>query len=157
MIVLVWLHLLAAIIWIGGMVFLSAVLGPVLKREPFAGQRSALIRAVGQRLRFLVWVSILILLTTGIMLLSMRVPSLVGTVGWPAVARLKIVLVLVVILLTALHDFWLGPVIGRVKSQPPATLTRMEQAWISLAPWFPRVGLLLAIGIVFLGVALARS
>ena len=53
MVLLVWLHVLAAVSWIGGTIFLSVVLMPVLKREPFASQRSLLFRTVepfGQKL-----------------------------------------------------------------------------------------------------------
>ena len=67
--VLAWLHLLAAVAWIGGTVFLSLVLVPILKCEPFASQRGALIRAAALRFRLVVWVAIGALLTTGPLLM----------------------------------------------------------------------------------------
>jgi uncharacterized membrane protein len=157
MILVVWLHLLAAIVWIGGMVFLSVILAPPLTRPPLAANRSLLFQVVGQRFRLLVWMAAFALVATGLWLLSRRVPSLLVPETWPRLAQVKVCLVLLLIGLTALHDFWLGPLVVRLRSQAPATLTRAEQAWISLAPWVPRVGLLLAIGILLAGVALARS
>ncbi|MEP6935104.1 MAG: hypothetical protein ABI988_14400 [Nitrospirota bacterium] len=49
MVLLVWLHLLAAISWIGGMIFLSVMLVPVLKREPFVSQKALLFRTIAWR------------------------------------------------------------------------------------------------------------
>ena len=49
MVLLVWLHLLAAISWIGGMIFLSVILVPVLKREPFVSQKALLFRTIAWR------------------------------------------------------------------------------------------------------------
>lgn len=43
MVLLVWLHLLAAVSWIGGTIFLSVVLVPVFRREPFSSQNATLI------------------------------------------------------------------------------------------------------------------
>jgi len=100
---------------------------------------------------------VFVLVATGLLLLSRRVPSLLVPEGWPRAAQIKVCLVLGLIALTALHDFWLGPLVGRLKSQTPAMLTRAEQAWIGLAAWLPRLSLLVAVAIVFLGVALSRS
>ncbi len=157
MILVVWLHLFAAIVWIGGMVFLSVVLVPALRGDSLASSRGVVFQRVGQRFRLLVWIAVFVLVATGLLLLSRRVPSLLVPEGWPRAAQIKVCLVLGLIALTALHDFWLGPLVGRLKSQTPAMLTRAEQAWIGLAAWLPRLSLLVAVAIVFLGVALSRS
>jgi uncharacterized membrane protein len=159
MMLVVWLHLLAAMVWIGGIVFLSVILVPPLNRQPLAAHRSLLFQIVGQRFRLLVWMAVFVLVATGLWLLNRRVPSLLVPESWPRLAQVKVCLVLLLIGLTALHDFWVGPLVGRLKSssQSPTALTRTERTLAGLAPWFPRLSLLLAFGIVFLGVALARS
>ena len=97
---LVWLHLLAAVAWIGGMVFLSLVLVPILRHEPFALQRGALIRAVALRFRLVVWVAIGVLLTTGPLLLLSRGLSFGDPGGRPAVLAVKLILIAILLALT---------------------------------------------------------
>ena len=58
---LMWLHLLAAVAWIGGMLFLSVVLVPVLRRERFASQKALLFRTTARRFRVVVWGAITVL------------------------------------------------------------------------------------------------
>ena len=71
-VLLVWLHVLAAVNWIGGTIFLSLVLLPVLKREPFASQKALLFRTIARRFRAVVWGAIAVLLFTGPLLLHQR-------------------------------------------------------------------------------------
>ena len=85
MALLVWLHLLAAIAWIGGMMFLSVVLVPVLKREPFASQKAVLFRTTARRFRSVVWGAITVLLVTGPFLLHQRGIQILGPPGWPKI------------------------------------------------------------------------
>ena len=40
----VWLHIMAAIVWVGGTIFLVVVLVPAIRRPEFGGIASALIR-----------------------------------------------------------------------------------------------------------------
>jgi len=83
MVLLVWLHLLAAIAWIGGMLFLSVVLVPVLRCEPFASQKAVLFRAIARRFRSVVWSAITILLFTGPLLLHQRGIPITDPSAWP--------------------------------------------------------------------------
>ncbi len=90
---LVWVHLLAAVAWIGGMLFLSLVIVPALKHEPLASHRGILLRAIALRFRTVVWTSVAVLLSTGPVLLSWRGDSLVAPGGWPLALQLKLVMV----------------------------------------------------------------
>src|SRR5690606_5444581 len=65
------LHILAAIVWIGGMGFLGAVLIPVLRRSRTAGgQYTELIHRTGTRFRNVGWACLVVLLATGVVNLS---------------------------------------------------------------------------------------
>ncbi len=63
------LHLLGAVVWIGGMLFLGLVLTPTLRARPPA-ERAALLSAVGQRFAKIGWAALGILLVTGPVLLE---------------------------------------------------------------------------------------
>lgn len=156
MIVLVWLHLLAAVTWVGGSLFLSLALVPVLKAAAFAAQRGALIKTVAGRFRKMVWVSIALVIVTGIPLLSRRVDSLWAPSGWPLVLTAKLLLVVLLIGMTALHDFWIGPKVGRWMRTPQESRTQGETRMIRLAPWIARLGLGLALAVLLLAAALVR-
>ena len=60
-----WIHLMAAVVGLGGMGFLLLILIPSLKVLS-AEQREALSRAVGERFRWASWSAILLLLLSGI-------------------------------------------------------------------------------------------
>jgi len=153
---LVWVHLLAAVVWIGGMVFLSLVLVPILKHEPFAAQRGALIRTVGLRFRFVVWVAICVLLATGPLLALGRSLPLADPAAWPSVFAIKLSLVAFLLALTVAHDFWLGPRLSLILRKPDASRTDHERRLVAWASWLPRLSLLIALAVLASAVALAR-
>lgn len=103
MVLLVWVHLLAAISWIGGTIFLSVVLVPVLKSEPFASQRALLFRTIARRFRVVVWGGIAVLLFTGPLLLHQRGIPITDPSAWPVVLAAKLELVTILLLLTLTH------------------------------------------------------
>ena len=117
-VLLVWLHLLAAISWIGGTIFLSFVLVSVLKREPFASQRALLFRSTARRFRAVVWGAIAVLLFTGPLLLHQREISIADPSGWLMVLAVKLELVAILLLLTLTHDLIIGPRVGRIVQLP---------------------------------------
>src|SRR2546426_6219415 len=61
-----WLHILAAVIWIGGMLFLSLVAVPVLRQVDSPLLRADLFRKMAWRFRRLVWICLAVLILTGI-------------------------------------------------------------------------------------------
>ena len=154
---LVWVHLLAAVVWVGGMVFLSLVLVPVLKQDPFASQRGALIRAAAMRFRFVVWVAIAVLLMTGPLLALHRGILLADPAGWPSIFSVKLSLVILLLALTAAHDFWLGPRLSEILRKPDASRLNDERRLVAWASWLPRLSLLVALAVLAFAVALART
>jgi copper resistance protein D len=132
MALLVWFHLLAAIGWIGGMLFLSVVLVPVLKREPFVSQRAVLIRTTALRFRAVVWSAITVLLITGPLLLHERGIPIMDPSGWPRVLATKLGLVTILLFLTLVHDFILGPRVWQIEDL------------VLWSPWIIRFSLILA-------------
>jgi uncharacterized membrane protein len=156
-ILLTWVHLLAAMVWIGGMLFLTLVLAPVMREEPFVAQRRALFRTVALRFRTMVWTAIGLLVATGPVLMSQRVASLGEPSSWPFMLKLKLLLVVAMIGFTMLHDLWLGPLVSRVKRTASEGLDPSRNLLIRITPWIARLALLLGLAVLLTAVALVRT
>jgi copper resistance protein D len=136
-----WLHLVAAITWIGGMLFVSLVLVPALRREDPA-LRARLFKVTGVRFRVIGWIALGLLVATGLGNLwvhpyFLRLPGFHWKLGFVALA----------LILAAVHDFVLGPRAGRPGANPAARVG---------ASWIARVNVLVVLVIVLLGLALLR-
>jgi putative copper resistance protein D len=113
----VGLHLLTAIFWIGGLLFLALAVVPVVRRPAFRALSPALLEAIGLRFRSLDWIAMGVLVLTGLINLLARgvTPALLmdpafwGGAFGRALAG-KLLTVALVIGLNALHA---GPVPGR--------------------------------------------
>ena len=119
--VTVTVHLLATLFWLGGMFFLAIVGAPALRGlDP--SLRSRLFKEIGVRFRRSGWVAITLLLITGVMNLNFRGllgPALHGggdfwLSGMGRILAWKLGLVTLMVSLAAIHDFWLGPLSGRL-------------------------------------------
>ncbi|HHL39140.1 MAG TPA: DUF4149 domain-containing protein [Deltaproteobacteria bacterium] len=144
-----FLHIMAALFWVGGMLFLTIVVAPFLLRMEDARERSAVYQEVGSRYRFWGWIAIATLLVTGpLNLYFLGVsPSLIfdasfHTTTYGKVLMAKLTFVSIIVVSSLLHDFWLGP---RARSSP---------RFSTLARIFGRSNLALAIVIVILAVLL---
>lgn len=156
-----YLHLLAAMVWIGGMLFLALVLVPVargLQDPPGVGMR--LLGQAARRFRFPAWGALLALVATGIWLLVERgigVTYLLSEQGSSAgTLRVKLALVVAVIALSALHDFGIGPRVARMMEaggRPSASALRQRR----LLTWLARVNVALVLVIAALGVVIVRG
>ena len=154
---LVVLHILAAVTWIGGMIFLSLVLAPLVRGRKAAPEFMALFRSAALRFRPVVWVAIMVLLVTGPMLLSLRGIQITSPTLWTGIVTVKLMLVALLLLLTLLHDLVFGPRVSRVSAIPNAQRTAGEQVVFKTARWLPRLSLLIGLAVVIAATMLARS
>ena len=157
MFALVWMHLLAAVVWIGGMVFLSVVLVPVLKRDGQFAQHAALFRTVAYRFRSVVWGTMGLLVGTGLMLAAGRSIPLTEPWHWPTIFSAKIGMVTVLLTLTLLHDLVVGPRVRQTLGKAVSDRTTRERLLLRYSVLLPRMSLLVALLVLLLAVVLART
>ncbi len=161
--VIVFLHILSAVVWVGGLLTLALVVVPVARGLP-AAERGALLDAVGRRFRMVGWVCLLLLPGTGVVLAGFRgvTPALLLSGQWLAsqfgqLLLAKLVLVAVMVGLSLVHDLVLGPASARLpargKGRANAEVTRLRRQ----AAWTARASAVLAILVVGLAVALVRG
>lgn len=157
----VWLHVLAATIWIGGMLFLVLVVVPWLRR---GGRTDAahFLRETGERFRNVGWTCFAVLLFTGIFNLWMRGVRLsdFGRAEWLSSSFGKTVLVKLaafcgVLLVSAVHDFIVGPrATAAIAADPRSPHARLQRKRASM---LGRLNVVLALVILGAGVVLVRG
>jgi putative copper resistance protein D len=156
------LHILAACIWIGGMVFLAAAVLPVLRRPPYHAVAVPLIHAVALQFRWIAWATLGLLVATGVANLRFR------GYGWEQVANgalwhssfghilgIKLVLVALIVAISAWHDLVAGPQFTQAALDDPGS--RRTRSLRRIAAWVGRLMLLLSVAAVALGVMLVRG
>ena len=158
----IFIHTLSAIVWAGGVIFLAVVMVPLsrqLQDPPGIGIR--ILQSTARRFRLVAWVSLLILIVSGIWVLEERGISFpdVFTRDGPFfdALRIKVVLVIVVIVLSVLHDFILGPRLARkleATNLSIETATAVQRQRVAVS-WLARLNLLLALAIVAFGTILS--
>lgn len=156
----VTLHVLAAMLWLGGMFSLAIVGAPVLREVEPAALRAALFTRIGRRLRAVGWGAIAVLVATGIGNLAFagafRDGRILRAELWASpyghALALKLTAVGVMIVVSGVHDFWLGPLAGRLTPGSPRALKVRSRA-----AWLARINALIGIIVVFAAVRLARG
>jgi copper resistance protein D len=137
--VVVWLHVVAAATWVGGLVYASHLVVPAVSR----GARDALALLTGGRA--VTWAAWAVLVVTG--LENLRRVSFVTP--WLAA---KLVAVIALLALAAHRDFALVPRAVRAVqdgTEPAAALSGVRA--------LDRVLLVVALGVLFLAVGVARG
>ena len=151
-----WLHVLASVIWIGGMLFLSLVAVPVLRQVDSPLLRADLFRKMAQRFRRLVWICIVVLILTGIVNVAYYGNTSTGS-PYLKVLVIKLGLVGVLVALGVAHDFIIGPRAARAQSRDGLPPNGTDLLMVQLTPWVGRLNLLLGVIILVLAAALTRS
>lgn len=114
-----WLHVFAAILWLGGKLFTSLVLNPVLRANISPEQRAEIAAALGARLKYLNWGSLAALIITGVVNALPRVPALdaLFSTKYGALLLGKTFIVAAMVSLSAMHTFLLIPRLKFMKSE----------------------------------------
>ena len=144
----VWLHLLGVVTWIGGLMYQAHVLAPAARRDgavPLVG----LLR----RARRVTWVAIALVVLTGLYNVTLLGPlDRVLQSGAALLLALKFILVLAAVAVAGQRDFAQVPRLARavaVGDDPRPALSAIA--------WMDRLVLLLAVVIIYLGLAVSRA
>jgi len=144
----VWLHLLGVVTWIGGLMYQAHVLAPAARRDgavPLVG----LLR----RARRVTWVAIALVVLTGLYNVTLLGPlDRVLQSGAALLLALKFILVLAAVAVAGQRDFAQVPRLARavaVGDDPRPVLSAIA--------WMDRLVLLLAVVIIYLGLAVSRA
>ena len=157
---LVFLHLIAAVTWLGGMLFLVMVMVPLARRD--AGVGFGVLRCAAEKFVPIAWAAKFVVAGSGAYLAwqywNVRPETFfAGDTHFLSFLQMKTGLFVIVVVLSLLHDFWLGP----------RMMDRLEAARSSGAPlptgpgrlfvqWAARVNLLLVLAVVALAVWMTR-
>jgi uncharacterized membrane protein len=152
---------LAALLWLGGMFFLGLVGAPVLRAVEPPALRQQLFHQLGLRFRSVGWSAIAVLVVTGVLLLRAR-----GLLRWSGVfgsaafwgtslgvaLAAKLAAVTVMVVVSLVHDFLLGPAAGRATPDSAQAIRLRRQAAL-----LARVNALVGLLLVAAAVRLARG
>jgi putative copper export protein len=151
-IISVFLHIVFATFWIGGMLFLPLVLLPAVKHD---SDRISLLYKTGIKFRFYGWIALIGLLTTGIYNMHAKGMSFTTEFlmknDYGKLLGLKLSAFVLMIAIAGIHDFYVGnKAIEQMKKNDAGKLKY-------IARWSGRINLMLALLIAFLGIALSRG
>jgi len=155
---------LSAIIWLGGMLFIAIVMVPTLRKFEPQEYRNKILSSSGLRFRTVSWIAISVLLATGVLNAFNRGVTL-HTISSGAlflsnfgkILTLKVVLVLLMLVLSAIHDFFLGPKLTQLISSAESipNLQSALKKYRKYVSWFARVNVSLGIIVVACAVMLS--
>jgi len=146
--VALWLHVLGAVVWIGGVMYQAHVLGPAARR----GEARAFADAA-RRARPATWTAITLVVLTGFYNVT-RLGPLEGVMASGAGLLLagKFFLVILAVALASQRDF---AQVSRL-SRAIASAEDPDGALRAIA-WLDRIVLLLGVVVLYLGLAVSRA
>ena len=158
----VYLHILSAIIWIGGMLFIVMILAPLIRSQDFRVHATRLLHVTGKKFKRISWWCFAVLIVTGYLNAGARwgfsnlfTKDFWGTAYPGAVLMHKLMTFVLVLCLSYMHDFIIGPkavTAMRNAADAPETL-RLRK----MASWMGRANLLFALLILWAALRLVRG
>lgn len=158
----VFIHILAAIFWIGGMLFTAAVLVPASRHKLLKNKKGEFFTLIGKKFSRISWVLFIVLIITGITNLLARgytFTSLTTPAFWNSYLGSKLFIKLhlfaTVLIISGIHDFYAGPKAAQLMDEQPesAKTKRMRK----LSSWLGRLNLVLGLGILYYALRLLRG
>jgi uncharacterized membrane protein len=151
-VIVLWLHITAAVTWLGGKIFTSFVLNPVLRLQVPRDTRLKLLEELGWRFRYMSWGSLFVLAATGAVLLEQRIT---GSPEWlhsefGGVLVLKLLLVAAMIAISAGHTMFLTPWVRRTSLEGGEGLRRARKVLVLVS----RANILLGVLVILLAAML---
>ncbi|MDT7879638.1 MAG: hypothetical protein RQ990_02135 [Candidatus Hydrothermia bacterium] len=131
----VFIHIICACIWLGGMFALIIFFIPLRKENYFLD----MVNKVGNQFKFVGWIILPLLLLTGIFNSFYR--------GFYILTWLKILLFSIIVIISAIHDFYIGPKATKTKDKKLIKYSRI----------IGRINFILAIIMVLLGIFIVRG
>ncbi len=104
--VMTWIHLVSAAVWVGGSLFIGAVLTPILKKMPISlEERIQMMIKVGRQFNKIAVPSLIILIATGLYNSSFVLsnPDLLFSTSYGSFLFIKIILVIALIIAFVAH------------------------------------------------------
>jgi uncharacterized membrane protein len=160
-VVSMWLHLAAAMVWIGGLAFISMVLVPTLRTPALRPQALVLLRASGRKFQRIAYASFVMLAVTGVANLYLKAGGSLAVVGallptpYGRLLVAKVVLVLAIVALSLYHDFVVGPQAARALEANPASAE--AKALRRRASRLGRINAMLSLVVMTLALLLVRG
>ena len=158
----VFIHILSAIFWIGGMLFTVAVLVPASRHSLLANNKGAFFTLIGRKFSRISWVLFVVLIGTGIINLLARGYSLAELGSWTfwnnsfgSTLFTKLQLFGLVLILSGIHDFYAGPKAAKLMDQNPDSSE--TKTYRQVTSWIGRINLLLGLGILYYAIQLLRG
>lgn len=111
-----WLHMLATVVWLGGLAAIAILILPAAKRVLKPSDQLAFIEGIQRRLEPLAWFSLAILIVTGLFQLSINphYDGFLSTSGqWSLTILTKHMLVILMIVVSAIQTWEVLPAIRR--------------------------------------------
>lgn len=158
----VFIHILSAIFWIGGMLFTAVVLVPASRHKLLKNKKGRFFTLIGKKFSRISWLLFIALAITGITNLLARgytISNLMTTDFWNgylgSILFIKLLLFGIVLIISGVHDFYAGPKAAQLMDDKRGSDKAKQMR--KLSSWLGRLNLLLGLGILYYALRLVRG